>query len=498
MTYKTPGVYVDEISTFPPSVIEVETAIPAFIGYTEKAKHEVDDDLHLVPYRIENMLEYQQYFGGPDVEKGIKATYTETKDDKGVVIKTEAVATWDTTKKSKYILYYSMQLYFANGGGPCYIVSVGKYSDAQDIGDNTKGVLGGLAKLEKEDEPTLILCPEAVYLNDKIYDFQTAAMEQAGKLKDRFVICDVLEKKSDGTTKNLTEVQNDFRGGIGNNNLKYGAAYFPFLKTSLNIEYDPVNVLIEKVSVSAAPAVPAGGAAGGGAPGGGAAGGGAAGGGAALTLKDFAASNSPGGNLVISAIKDLLMILPPGPAMAGVYAYVDSTRGVWKAPANVSLNRVKDVTENLTSEEQQNFNVSDTGKSINAIRPFAGKGILVWGARTLDGASNEWRYINVRRFFNMVEESVQKSTIWAVFEPNTKNTWVKAKGMIENYLITKWIDGALAGAKPEDAFYVRIGLGLTMSADDINNGIMNVEIGMAVSRPAEFIILKFSHKLQVS
>jgi phage tail sheath protein FI len=98
----------------------------------------------------------------------------------------------------------------------------------------------------------------------------------------------------------------------------------------------------------------------------------------------------------------------------------------------------------------------------------------------------------------MVEESIQKSTTWAVFEPNTKNTWVKVKGMIDNYLINKWIEGALAGAKTDDAFYVRVGLGMTMSADDVNNGIMNIEIGMAVSRPAEFIILKFSHKLQVS
>ena len=128
----------------------------------------------------------------------------------------------------------------------------------------------------------------------------------------------------------------------------------------------------------------------------------------------------------------------------------------------------------------------------------SGRGTVVWGGRTLDGNSNEWRYINVRRFFNMVEESVQKSTIWAVFEPNTKNTWVMVKSMIENYLITKWQEGALAGAKPDDAFYVKVGLGTTMTADDILNGIMNVEIGMAVARPAEFIVLKFSHKMQVS
>src|SRR5688572_16742961 len=136
MAYKTPGVYIEEISVFPPSVTEVETAIPAFIGYTEKARRDVDDDLKLVPFRITNMMEYQQYFGGPDAEKGIKVVYTETKNDTGEVIRTEAKAQWDLAKKSKYILYYSMQMFFANGGGPCYIVSVGKYADAQDIGDN--------------------------------------------------------------------------------------------------------------------------------------------------------------------------------------------------------------------------------------------------------------------------------------------------------------------------------------------------------------------------
>jgi phage tail sheath protein FI len=141
---------------------------------------------------------------------------------------------------------------------------------------------------------------------------------------------------------------------------------------------------------------------------------------------------------------------------------------------------------------------SDTGKSINAIRAFAGKGTLVWGARTLAGNDNEWRYVPVRRFFNMVEESVKKSTYWAVFEPNDANTWVKVRGMIENYLTQKWREGALAGATTKDAFFVRCGIGITMTAQDILEGRMNVEIGMAVVRPAEFIILKFSHKLQTS
>ena len=121
---------------------------------------------------------------------------------------------------------------------------------------------------------------------------------------------------------------------------------------------------------------------------------------------------------------------------------------------------------------------------------------MVWGARTLAGNDNEWRYIPVRRFFNMAEESIKKATEQFVFEPNDKNTWVKVRAMIENFLILQWRAGALAGAKPDQAFFVRVGLGETMTAQDILEGRMNVEIGMAVVRPAEFIILKFSHKMQ--
>jgi phage tail sheath protein FI len=172
---------------------------------------------------------------------------------------------------------------------------------------------------------------------------------------------------------------------------------------------------------------------------------------------------------------------------------------VWKAPANISLADVIAPVVAIDSAFQEGLNVDpDTGKSINAIRAFAGKGTLVWGARTLAGNDNEWRYISVRRFFNMVEESVKKSTYWAVFEPNDANTWVKVRGMIESYLTDKWRDGALAGATPKDAFFVKCGLGVTMNAQDILEGRLNVEIGMAVVRPAEFIILKFSHKLQTS
>jgi hypothetical protein len=181
-----------------------------------------------------------------------------------------------------------------------------------------------------------------------------------------------------------------------------------------------------------------------------------------------------------------------------MYSVVDGSRGVWKAPANVSITGVNDLTFTIDDLTQNDLNVDSNGKAINAIRAFTGRGILVWGARTLDALSNEWRYVSVRRFFIMVEESCKKSTAPFVFEPNDANTWVKVRAMIENYLTVLWRQGALAGAKPEQAFFVKVGLGQTMTATDILEGRLIVEIGMAAVRPAEFIILRFMHKLQVS
>jgi uncharacterized protein len=202
---------------------------------------------------------------------------------------------------------------------------------------------------------------------------------------------------------------------------------------------------------------------------------------------------------ILSAIRSTGYTLPPSGAIAGVYATIDASRGVWKAPANVSLNAVREVRK-LRDDELNDLNIPNAGngKAINAIRLFRGQGILVYGARTLAGSDNEWRYVPVRRLFLMVEESVKKATEPYVFEPNDANTWTKVKGMIENFLLGLWRDGALAGAVPKDAFFVKVGLGQTMTADDILNGRMIVEIGMAAVRPAEFVILKFSHKMQES
>jgi phage tail sheath protein FI len=199
----------------------------------------------------------------------------------------------------------------------------------------------------------------------------------------------------------------------------------------------------------------------------------------------------------MNEIQKLHPVLPVAPAMAGVYAMVDNSRGVWKAPANVNLINVIYPLVAINDQQQQLLNIdAATGRSINCIRSFPGRGnAIVWGARTLAGNDNEWRYVSVRRLMIMIEESVKKATEQFVFEPNDANTWVKVKSIIENYLTLQWKAGALMGRSTKEAYFVRCGLGETMTSQDILDGRLIVEIGLAVVRPAEFIMLRFMQKM---
>jgi hypothetical protein len=843
-TYKTPDVYVEEITKFPPSVASVETAIPAFIGHTEIAEKN-GESLTNIPTRISSFLEFEQYFGGPpprDVIVRLNSSFQ--------YLKAEHQGT-------TFLLYDSIRLFYNNGGGICYIVSVNNYLNPPIIGDDTKGILGGLKTLEKYDELTLILSPDATYLGSDLYTFQVQAINQCNKLQDRFLICDLLKSDEKTAGQMHDDRISDFRDNIGINYLKYAAAYTPWLRTSLDPglrfrdiifamdgEVNPTTStslalltsltnnpsLLQLIfdlsnAIAAVDAlnnnlIPGGGGlvdAGvadlngqlklllknfmvlyndvtkvaytdftasltaiyarirdiivavqviyaslpavvatisvpsaaqtvefklknnidalidqaksivsilvthhreivqkttapgpvqniintadpkftnllnfAGFPGGigdvpndpgvqamyrifaikkalilqlnaianSSAGtsaanalalvvasiplpgdlktkvdtelttakGGAANVAAVITAlntklglpatspadkviltiaKTYAdeenkvnapanvadlvpdppgfpvivanalnqimqdarqkatlaasaagavkndvknaltfspvdpkeytliasgAASSAGGSAItyFSAVLNAannyesvfdqsllsgfgtyktfvtkagqeLMILPPGSAIAGVYASVDSDRGVWKAPANISLASVLGPLILLNSQDQESLNVdTNAGKSINVIRAFTGKGTLVWGTRTLAGNDNEWRYVPVRRFFNYAEESIKKATEPFVFEPNDINTWIRVRAMIENFLTLEWRRGALAGAKATDSFYVKVGLGETMTSLDILEGRMIVEVGMAVVRPAEFIILRFAHKMQES
>ncbi|PLX14897.1 MAG: phage tail protein [Salinivirgaceae bacterium] len=624
--YKTPGVYVEEISTLPPSDGMVPTAIPAFIGYTQKAEKN-GKDLTGSPTLISSLLDYQAYFGGAYNPEEI----TVDLDKKNSINKVEF--------SKRFYMNDSVKMFFANGGGRCFIVSVGTYEDDIEM----DALLGGLNSLVKEDLPTILVAPDAVLLKkkDECYSVQQQMLAQCNALQDRFAVLDVFNGHINRSDE---DVVLDFRNGIGVNHLKYGAAYYPWIQTVFNADFgydiikfkkegedidledlvsDPTSIktlkevigdvkniaeflgnpmgddkslselfytvaegaegtndelagyidaiiqIIKKVQeyitggnatnatiqnelsaklnpssvlasiVKSVASID----------------------GALKTgkvaekdfpeydLKDVKPHAAIAGqegkgqfNLAKKSLEDLfgslsgvlgsikreaksvqshfdkmvfdtnplyqnivnevkmeLSKLPPSGAIAGIYAQVDFNRGVWKAPANVSLSSTVKPWLRLDNQEQEDLNVDLTGgKSVNAIRAFPGQGTLVWGARTLAGNDNEWRYVSVRRFFNMAEKSLRLATNWAVFEPNDEGTWIKVKAMIDNFLTNLWKQGALMGSSPGEAFFVKIGLGSTMTQIDVLEGRMNVEIGMAVVRPAEFIILKFSHKFDVS
>lgn len=649
--YKTPGVYIEEIPKFPPSIAPVETAIPAFIGYTEKADQVKPADLLNLPTKISSISDYELYFGQGFTPAVDKVILDDNRNFKSAEI------------RNNYYMYDSMRLFYANGGGDCYIVSTGTYAGAKKLAADFfgKGTGKGLDALEKADEPTILVFPDNSLLTtgNDFYSVYDAALEQCGRLMDRVGLFHVKEDDANGSL---------FRSGTGIKDLKYGMAYSPWLKVNfpkniqyrafkdnifigaskrkladlttdnalktLILEYETVMGDVDTIdaaskalanpkitlreqfaeleggylaaktaanfmqlvdylfSVSRKTDALVGGAAGcvndaklkadlktlitstlkgiyttligydreletkaagysvrfskaptpsapewsnifgAGAP-------------TASSVIPAAAASDPDkmdsvlpllrtlfdqindawlGSVVnvaqkletdkhdglagsfplyksiLAGIQNTQATVPPVGAVAGIYAYVDRTRGVWKAPANVSISGgIIGPTCTFTASQLDALNVdANSGKSINAIRGFTGKGTLVYGARTLAGNDNEWRYINVRRFFNFVEESCKKATEQFVFEPNDANTWVRVQAMIENFLTVLWRQGALQGIKPEHAFYVAVGLGKTMTALDILEGRMIIEIGMAAVRPAEFIIIKFSHKMPES
>lgn len=473
-TLTVPGVSIQEISTLPPSIAAVETAIPAFIGYT--ANHEDletgENSPAAKPVRITSLKEFETIFGGANAET-LTVTVTDTYDGSSNLTSRSVTADVESVAPT-YNLYNSVQIFYANGGGPCYIVSVGDYDDS--IADSN--IESGIDEIRAVDEPTLLLFPEAAGLGDTDNgDVINKALLQCGDLKDRFVIGDV----SSSTAISSIDT---FREKITSSFLRYGALYYPGIQTSIEASYSDLSVTIDHDVIEGT---------------------------APFSLdsdtldeviKGTGGNSNPDPVLeqqIRTALRSVVVQLPASPAVAGVYAQTDENRGVWKAPANVALIGVSKPTVALSDLDQSGLNVDPTsGKSINAIRSFTGKGNLVWGARTLAGNDNEWRYVNVRRLFIFAEESIQKAMEQFVFEPNTAQTWLRLKGSIENFLTDLWRQGGLVGPKADDAYFVNVGLGQTMTANDINNGILNVEIGLAAARPAEFIVLKFSQQQQQS
>lgn len=519
---KTPGVYIVEKDAFGNGIVEVATAVPAFIGYTERAVNGGKSLLNK-PTRITSIGEYNQFFGGaPTYQFALTEAEAPAADEaKEGEEGTAATAEPDFIVKDKaynlnisgeqYRFYNAMRLFFQNGGGPCYIVSVGNYSNTIE---NARLMDQGIPPLLKEEEPTMVVVPEAVNLSfENCSSLQTAVLAHCGKMQSRVGILDIHDGYKERNHPD-GDVIDAFRMGVGVNSLMYGAAYYPWIHTTIvgdselgitNFTPDSLevlqNLIMLELGVSAEAEeneslktaelrallsnIPS------------------------IHNDDYAGPSledlnktlivlSPTFNNILMDIKGQLNLMSPSAAMAGIYTFVDNSRGVWKAPANVSLNSVVRPAVNISHDEQEDLNVTLRGKSINAIRPFIGEGTMVWGARTLDGNSKDWRYVNVRRTMIMLEQSVKAAAKAYVFEPNDSNTWTTMKSMINSFLYNQWKKGALVGSSPEDAYSVSVGLGSTMTGDDILEGILRITVLVAISRPAEFIEITFQQQMQKS
>ncbi|PSL27564.1 phage tail sheath family protein [Chitinophaga ginsengisoli] len=497
-TLMTPGVYIEEKNAFPSSAVAVETAVPVFIGYTEKAER-FGKSLLNKPTRVTSFAEFVELFGA-----GFQSKFTiadPAADYKGeTFIVNGAPKVVTIMPKNTFYLYNSIRLFYANGGANCYIVSVGTYggkADGLDIaledftGSATKPDI--LLALEKEFEPTLVVIPDIIALGEGAYNtMYTKVLDHCAKTQSRFGIFDLAKQGATDTTDAIVAA---FRSKIGINALNYGAAYYPWLKTAIvqssEVDFENIDPAVDLatilpetlaqqvVTAYKAIATPD-----------------------ANAKKNYHQSlkaSSPVYNSILEEIRSNLNELPPSGAMAGIYTMVDSSRGVWKAPANVSVSMVNAPSVNISHDEQKQLNVDVmAGKSINVIRPFPGIGTLVWGGRTLDGNSQDWRYVNVRRTLIMIEQSIKLAARTYVFEPNDATTWVTVKAMIDNFLNNLWKQGALAGAAPEQAFEVQLGLGSTMTPQDILDGKMLITVRVAIVRPAEFIVITFQQMMQQS
>lgn len=525
-TRRTPGVYITELSAFPPSIVGVQTAVPAFIGYTAKASI-TGNPVFMTPVRISSLADYEEIFGG---EYDSVYSITEVTNTADISDHKYDFSVFDPTptpglrryyvleqpaNTPRFNLYNSMRLFYANGGGLCYVVSVDSYFQPDGTPNSvSKGKLeAGLDVIKEQVGPTMLVVPEAILLpnNGEYQGIADKMLGQCAEMQDRVAVLDVYGSETVNDKAKLETIIAQFRTDV-DRNLNYGMAYFPFLHTTVVPleDYDFTNLQplpaadgldaletilgwentnlyggtarhtliqedIDKIALAATPPI------------------------------DWNAVTKLNNNLMASLpllvdIYEVLLnkndVLPPSPAMAGIYTYIDTTRGVWNAPANVSVSAVSRTTFKLNDDLQADLNVPVDGKAVNAIRELVGRGPVVWGARTLDGNSNDYRYIQVRRTLIYIEQSIKSALNGFVFAPNDGNTWVAVTSMVSNFLQGVWSAGGLMGATASEAFTVQCGLGSTMTGLDILNGYMIVQVTLQMIRPAEFIELTFKQKME--
>lgn len=524
---QTPGVYIEEINAFPNAVVPVATAVPVFIGYTMRADYQGKSCLNQA-VKIQSMQDFLTFFGlitgtpptpAPDSQQYCPIYHILPAKGEGDVTLRGTAFNLLPDPSTIYYLYSSIRLFYQNGGGTAYIISVGLIgpppasskplapgSPLVNPNVSYEALKAGLQVAAQESEITMIVIPDAMLLKET--DNAKLMGDVLSQCGDPAACC------APGSRVGLFDVYGaanpdpelwdqaggiieNFRTNLGTSDyLKFGIAYFPFLKTSIvedsDINYinlgggkelaavlpdagsDPVKTILAQMQTPPATNPPS-----------------------PLQLENALLRASDAYSQLHDHVLEKINTLPASAAMAGVYTMIDNSEGVWRAPANVSLNAVTDTTLKISDLTQGPLNIDPiTGKSINAIRLKPGFGVMVWGARTLDGNSQDWRYINVRRTMIFIEQSLKLAMQSYVFQPNTSSTWSLVQSMVTSFLTSLWQQGALAGSSAAAAFRVAIGLGMTMTPDDILNGNMNLTVQVALSHPAEFITITISQMQQ--
>jgi phage tail sheath protein FI len=601
---KTPGVYVTEFPAFPTSIVGVETAVPIFIGYTEKAADPSSGkQLYLQAVPLSSMADYTSYFGGGFDAQGIVEPATDDIYDfqaasagvptgsaagtapsitqKNFLVGTSSNLAGVVTFTAQFNLYAAMQLFFANGGGSCFVISVNNYWNKDKTVPPTvspvtsKDLLAGLEVSNATTGGTMLVVPDACLLstatsktttdaNGKSIttteysypDYQPVVYEmlrQSATLQDRVAILDMPGAliPANWTTAGMAAEADAFYTAINpaSDYFSYGAAYGPALESSLlgtsDVLYSNlsgtdastllINNLLTTQALSLYPSTVD----------------------PVTKVSSYsqtfinvaariAAAYKPGASVtstgtpdnIVGIQSDLLVsmpstlyetptdaakrlsldqylinavpllgqiqqilatklnVVPPSGVMAGVWTQNDVNRGVWNAPANIALNEIIAPQVVLSAEEQGNYNVPLNGNAIDILRAMVNRGTVVWGARTLDGNSLDYRYIQVRRTLIYIEQSIKTALQQFVFAANDGGTWTTVTAAISNFLTQFWQAGGLMGDKASDAFTVNCGVPTTMSGLDVLNGYMIVSVTVQLIHPAEFIELTFTQTMQ--
>jgi phage tail sheath protein FI len=445
------------------SIPDVPTAIAAFVGYTEKAIDQ-DKSLEMRPVRIRAFSQYIQYFGGP---------YKIQKEDLVSVSEPYLGSATPRMKVGKtFFLYEVIRQFYENGGEECYIVSVGDYGHTVHLGGGSpaqsEGLSGGLKQLEYIDRPTLLSIPDAVLLpQEDYYTLVQMGLAHCKKMGNRFFIIDLPER--DDVPESWIQTIHTFQHQIGEVNLEYGAAYTPWQYSTRPSTFR--TALIKHYTGDKIPRI--------------------------ILQKDNLSHRDTGPQTpppeLITTLKKELSRTPPSGSVLGELVASDKTRGLWKAPSGLPLKGVSGPCLNITTEMQT---LLAGVVPINAIRYFRGKGTLLWGFRTLNGSFQDWYYVPAVRLFLCIEKSLKRMMAHVTSLPNNETTWSVIRNQAMDYLEGLWRAGAFVGDKPQLAYFVKIGLGETITTQDVLSGKIRLEAGIAPLRPGEFISLQITQQLE--